>query len=97
LEAAEMADEEGGSSGRDRTGRLWRVFRAAVARVEGDDGPADGWTAEAAADWVRASGHLEGWQHPVVERGWSSEDHEEQLVRSVLAEVLASAGSGASC
>lgn len=28
----------------------------------------------------------------MVERGWSSEDHEERVVRSVLAEVLASAG-----
>jgi hypothetical protein len=58
----------------------------------GDDGPSDGWTVEAAADWAWARGHLEGWQHLVVERGWSSEDHEVRVVRSVLAEVLASAG-----
>jgi hypothetical protein len=31
--------------------RLWRVFRAAVARVEEDDGLVDGWTVEAAADY----------------------------------------------
>jgi hypothetical protein len=92
LEAAETGGDEGASAWRDRMGRLWRVFRAAVARVEGDDRPADGWTVEAAADWVWARGHLEGWQHLVVERGWSPEDHEERVVRSVLAEVLASAG-----
>jgi hypothetical protein len=89
LDAAEMAGEEGGSAWRDRMGRPWRVVCSAVARVEG---PADEWTVEAAADWVWARGHLEGWQHLVVERGWSSEDHEERVVRSVLAEVLASAG-----
>lgn len=47
---------------------------------------------QTAADWVWARSHLEGWQHLVVERGWSPEDYEEQVVRSVLAEVLASLG-----
>ena len=91
LEAAEMAGEEGGSAWRDRMDSLRRVFRAAVAKVERDGGLADGWTVETAADWVWARGHLEGWQHLVVERGWSPEDHDERVVRSVLAEVLASA------
>jgi hypothetical protein len=60
--------------------------------VEKDGRLANGWTVQTAADWVWARSHLEGWQHLVVERGWSPEDYEEQVVRSVLAEVLASLG-----
>jgi AcrR family transcriptional regulator len=92
LEAAEMLGEEGGSAWRDRMGSLWEVFRDAVGRVEKDGRLAEGWTMRTAADWVWARGHLEGWQHLVVERGWSPEDYEEQTVRSILAEVLSSTG-----
>jgi hypothetical protein len=43
---------------------------------------------ESAADWIWARGHLETWQHLVVERGWTPEDFEERTVRSILDEVL---------
>lgn len=93
LEAAEITGEEGGAAWRDRMGSLRDVFRAAVERVERDGRLADGWTIETAADWVWARGHLEGWQHLVVERGWASEDYEERTVRSILQEVVASGGA----
>ena len=92
LEAAEITGEEGGAAWRDRMGSLWGVFHSAVERVEKDGRLANGWTVQTAADWVWARSHLEGWQHLVVERGWSPEDYEERAVRSVLAEVLASLG-----
>ena len=90
LEAAEITGEEGGAAWRDRMGSLWEVFHSAVERVEKDGWLADGWTVRTAADWVWARSHLEGWQHLVVERGWSPEDYEERVIRSVLAEVLES-------
>ncbi|WP_166177065.1 TetR/AcrR family transcriptional regulator [Rubrobacter tropicus] len=93
LEAAEITGEEGGAAWRDRMGSLRDVFRAAVERVERDGRLADGWTIETAADWVWARGHLEGWQHLVVERGWVSEDYEERTVRSILEEVVSSGGA----
>jgi AcrR family transcriptional regulator len=92
LEAAEITGEEGGAAWRDRMGSLWEVFHSAVERVEKDGRLADGWTVQTAADWVWARSHLEGWQHLVVERGWSPEDYEERVMRSVLAEVLVSLG-----
>ncbi|AHY45991.1 Transcriptional regulator [Rubrobacter radiotolerans] len=92
LEAAEISGEEGGAAWRDRMGSLWKVFRDAVGRVEKDGQLAEGWTVRTAADWVWARSHLDTWQHLVVECGWSSEDYEEQTVRSILAEVLSSPG-----
>jgi AcrR family transcriptional regulator len=88
LEAAEITGEEGGAAWRDRMGSLRGVFRDAIERVEREGRLADGWTVEAAADWVWARGHLEGWQHLVEECGWSPDEYEERAVRSILAEVL---------
>jgi hypothetical protein len=30
----------------------------------------EGWSAEAAADWLYAQTHVDQWQHLVVESGW---------------------------
>jgi AcrR family transcriptional regulator len=92
LEAAGITGEEGGAAWRDRMGALWDVFHRAVERVENNGRLADGWSVKTATDWVWARSHLEGWQHLVAECGWSPEDHEERVVRSILAEVLASPG-----
>lgn len=89
LEAAEITGEEGGAAWRDRMRSLHEVFRAAVDRLERNGELAEGWTVDTAADWVWAQSHLEGFQHLVVERGWSPEDYEEQTVRSILADVVA--------
>ena len=89
LEAAEITGEEGGAAWRDRMGSLRGVFRDAIERVGREGRLADGWTVEGAADWVWARSHLEGWQQLVEECGWSSEEYEERVVRSILAEVLA--------
>ena len=88
LEAAEITGEEGGAAWRDRMGSLRGVFRDAIERVEREGRLAEGWTVEAAADWVWARGHLEGWQHLVEECGWSPDVYEERAMRSILAEVL---------
>jgi AcrR family transcriptional regulator len=89
LEAAGISGEEGGAAWRDRMESLRGVFRDVVERVGREGRLADGWTVDAAADWVWARSHLEGWQHLVAERGWSPEEYEERVVRSILAEVLA--------
>jgi AcrR family transcriptional regulator len=89
LEAAEITGEEGGAAWRDRMDSLRDVFRIAVERLAGEGRLGQGWTVESAADWIWARGHLETWQHLVVERGWTSEDFEERTIRSILAEVLA--------
>jgi AcrR family transcriptional regulator len=89
LEAAEITGEEGGAAWRERMGSLRGVFRDAVERVEREGRLADGWTVEAATDWIWARSHLEGWQHLVAECNWSSEEYDERVVRSILAEVLA--------
>jgi AcrR family transcriptional regulator len=94
LEAAEITGEEGGAAWRDRMGSLRGVIRAAVGRVEEAGRLADGWTTETAADWVWARSHLESWQQLVVERGWSTNNYEERIVRSILAEVLVPAPAG---
>ena len=44
---------------------------------------------ESAADWIGARGHLETWQHFVVERSWTPDEFVDRTVRSILAEVLA--------
>jgi AcrR family transcriptional regulator len=89
LEAAEITGEEGGAAWRERMGSLRQVFRDAIERVEREGRLADGWTVEAAADWVWARSHLEGLQHLVKECDWSSEEYEDRVVRSILAEVVA--------
>ena len=92
LEAAEITGEEGGAAWRDRMDDLWEAFRIAVERVEEDGRLAAGWTVGTATDWVWARSHLTGWQHLVVERGWSPHDYEELTVNSILAEVLTPPG-----
>jgi AcrR family transcriptional regulator len=89
LEAAEITGEEGGAAWRDRMDSLRGVFRAAVERLAEEGGLGESWTVESATDWIWARGHLETWQHLVVERGWTTEDFEDRTVRSILEEVLA--------
>lgn len=88
LEAAEITGEEGGAAWRDRMDSLRGVFRATVKRLAEKGRLGGSWTVESAADWIWARGHLETWQHLVVERGWTPEDFEERTVRSILDEVL---------
>lgn len=89
LEAAEITGEEGGAAWRDRMDSLWEVFRGAVERLDRKGGLGRGWTVESASDWIWARGHLETWQHFVVERGWTPDEFVDRTVRSILAEVLA--------
>ena len=89
LEAAEVMGDEGGAAWRDRMDSLRDVFRAAVERLAREGTLGEGWTVEGAADWIWARGHLETWQHLVVERGWTPEEFEERTVSTILAEILA--------
>jgi AcrR family transcriptional regulator len=89
LEAAEVTGDEGGAAWRDRMDDLREAFRIAVERVDRDGRLSEGWTVEAASDWVWARSHLANWQHLVAERGWSPDDYERLMVRSILGEVLA--------
>ena len=50
---------------------------------------AAGWTVDTATDWAWARCQPGGYEHLVLERGWSAEDYAERTVRSVLAELLA--------
>jgi AcrR family transcriptional regulator len=89
LEAAGITGEEGGAAWRDRMDSLRGVIRGAVERLDREGGLGRGWGVESAADWIWARGHLETWQHLVVERGWSPDEFVDRTVRSILAEVLA--------
>jgi AcrR family transcriptional regulator len=94
LEAALIAGDEGGAAWRDRMDDIHEAFRLAVARVDDAGRLAPGWTVDAAADWVYARSHVSTWQHLVADRGWSADDYVERTVASIMAEVLAPAGSG---
>jgi AcrR family transcriptional regulator len=89
LEAAAITGEAGGSAWRDRMGDLHAVFADAVGRVADAGGLAKGWTSEAATDWAWARCQPSGYEHLVVERGWSAEEYTERTVRFVLSELLA--------
>ena len=92
LEAAAIAGEAGGSAWRDRMDDLHAVFGDAVARVAEAGLLAPGWTPEAATDWAWARVQPGTWDHLVVERGWHAEQYTERTVRSLLAEIVRSAG-----
>ena len=85
LEAAAITGEAGGDAWRDRMADLHAVFREAVARVP----LATGWTVDTATDWAWARCQPGGYEHLVLERGWSAEEYTERTVGSVLAELLA--------
>lgn len=40
----------------------------------------EGWTAEAAADWIFAQTHVDTWQHLVVESGWKPQTAVARIV-----------------
>jgi AcrR family transcriptional regulator len=40
----------------------------------------DGWTAEAAADWIFVQTHVDVWQHLVVESGWKPQTAVARIV-----------------
>lgn len=40
----------------------------------------EGWTAEAAADWIFAQTHVDVWQHLVVESGWKPQTAVARIV-----------------
>jgi AcrR family transcriptional regulator len=85
LEAALVSGDDGGTAWRDRMDELHQIVRAAVARLP----LADGWTVDAAADWVWSRIQPTTWQHLVGERSWSPERYTDHTVGSLLREVSA--------
>jgi AcrR family transcriptional regulator len=51
----------------------------------------DGWTAEAAADWIYAHTHVDVWQHLVVESGWRPQTAATRLVAGLRETLLKTA------
>ena len=85
LEAAALTGEAGGDAWRNRTDDLHDQIRAAIERVE----LAPGGTVRTAADWAWARVQPGGFDHLVVERGWSADEYADRVARSVLAELVA--------
>ena len=88
LEAAAITKAEGGVAWTDRMTDLREAFRRAVVRIDEAGELADGWSVDAATDWVWARSHVSSWAHLVVERGWPRAAYVEALVASLRAELL---------
>jgi len=48
----------------------------------------DGWTAEAAADWIFTHTHVDVWQHLVVESGWKPQTAVARIVSGLRDTLL---------
>ena len=48
----------------------------------------DGWTPEAAADWIYAQTHVDVWQHLVVESGWKPQTAVARIVGGLRETLL---------
>jgi hypothetical protein len=48
----------------------------------------EGWTAEAAADWIFAQTHVDAWQHLVVESGWKPQTAVARIVGGLRETLL---------
>jgi AcrR family transcriptional regulator len=83
LEAALVTGDEGGAAWRDRMAELHAVFARAVRHIE----LADGWTPDAAADWIWARVQPSAYAHLVGERGWTHAEFAERVVASLLGEL----------
>jgi AcrR family transcriptional regulator len=83
LEAAVITGDDGAEAWRDRMNELREAFRHATGRLA----LADGWTADAAADWVWARVQPSTWRHLVDERGWGASDYVDRAVASILGEI----------
>jgi AcrR family transcriptional regulator len=94
LEAAYITGDEGGDAWRDRMTELREAFRLALARIEAEGRLARGWTTETAADWAWARVQPGSWAGLVGMRGWASGQYTERTIGSLLAELVAGAGTG---
>jgi AcrR family transcriptional regulator len=86
LEAAVITGDDGADAWRDRMGELREALRFAVERLP----LADGWTVDAATDWVWAGVQPSNWRHLVGERGWEASDYVDRAVASIVGEIAAS-------
>lgn len=85
LEAALVTGDEGGRAWRDRMDELRAIFARAVAEID----LADGWTRDAAADWIWAHVQPSTYAHLVQERGWTHAEFTERTVAGLLRELVA--------
>jgi AcrR family transcriptional regulator len=89
LPVARAFEATGSDAWEDRMADLRAQFRRAVDRLAAAGELAPGWSPQQAVDWIWARSHVAGWQHLVVERGWSAEAYTERCVGSILAELTA--------
>ena len=85
LEAAAITGDDGADAWHDRMGELREALRYATGRLA----LADGWTADAAADWVWARVQPSNWRHLVDERAWVAGDYIDRTVASLRREIVA--------
>jgi len=86
LEAAVITGDDGADAWRDRMGELREAIHFAVERLP----LADGWTVDAATDWVWARAQPSNWRHLVDERGWSPADYVDRAVASIAGDIARS-------
>jgi AcrR family transcriptional regulator len=87
FDAARRTDQAAEQAWQDRMRMRRRLHRRLVERLQAEGRLAEGWTIEAATDfvWALTLPHL--YQSLVEERGWSRRRYTE-LIRRVLAETL---------
>jgi AcrR family transcriptional regulator len=88
LEAALLTGGEAAAAWRDRMGELREAFRIAVERVAAAGALADGWSVDAAADWIWGLCQPSNRIHLVAERGWDPAEYSERTTASILREVV---------
>jgi AcrR family transcriptional regulator len=91
LEAALLTGGEAAGAWRDRMGELREAFRLAIDRIAAAGALAEGWTVDAAADWVWARCQPTNRIHLVAERGWDAREYDDRTTASILREVVTSA------
>ena len=89
LEAALLTGGEAAAAWRDRMGELRDAFRVAIERVARTGALAQGWSADAATDWVWARCQPSNRVHLVGERGWDEAEYVRRTTASILSEVVA--------
>jgi len=90
LEAAVITGDDGAVAWHDRMGELREAFQFAVQRLAAAGALADGWTVDAATDWVWARAQPSNRRHLVDERGWAAGDYVDRAVASILGEICGS-------
>lgn len=88
LEAAAVAGDDGADAWHDRNVELREAYRFAVGRLAEAGRLADGWTADAAADWAWAAVQPSNRRHLIDERGWSGDEYVDRTAAAIQRELV---------